>query len=156
MNAPDDFTLGTHRSRRPPASAIGERVRKLRKLAKLSARETDRLTGLSESHTSLLERAIGERIAAKTAIAIAHTFDVSLDWLLTGAGSEPSTERVLEAVGRARERAARRPFERMDGESFAGDMEERRGGPEGKARQSEADGERPTPACRDVGETSEA
>jgi len=71
-------------------------------MAAISARELDRLAGISESHTSLLERSIGDRISARTAVAIARVLGSSLDWLLTGRGLEPTPERVKEAVSSAR------------------------------------------------------
>ena len=90
-------------SKRCTPSEIGERVRKLRGMAAISARELDRLAGISESHTSLLERSIGDRISARTAVAIAKVLGASLDWLLAGRGHEPTPETVKEAVSSVRQ-----------------------------------------------------
>lgn len=88
-------------STRPVPSAVGARIREARELAGISARELDRLAGLSENHTSLLESVVRD-VRAETAVAVARTLGVSLDWLLVGEGKAPSERSVRAAVEAAR------------------------------------------------------
>lgn len=88
-------------STRPSPSPVGVRIREARELAGISARELDRLAGLSENHTSLLESVVRD-VRAETAVAVARTLGVSLDWLLVGAGRPPTARAVRAAIDAAR------------------------------------------------------
>ena len=68
----------------------------------LSTRELDRLAGITEGHTSLIETGARPNIEARTAASLARVLGVSLDWLVTGAGKEPSERAVRSAVAAAR------------------------------------------------------
>jgi transcriptional regulator with XRE-family HTH domain len=79
-----------------------DRIQRLRGLASLSARELGGLAGLHHAHVSLLEKGDGQRVSVSTIFQIAEVFRVSLDWLIKGAGEEPTAEHVRAAVSRAR------------------------------------------------------
>lgn len=78
------------------------RLRKARGLVDLSARELDRLAGLAEGHTSLIENGTRAAVEAKTAQALARVLGISLDWLIAGLGKMPSERTVRSAVDAAR------------------------------------------------------
>jgi len=67
-----------------------------------SARELDRLAGLTPCHTSLIESGRRPNPESDTLRAIATTLGVSLDWLVLGVGDPPRAEDVRAAVERAR------------------------------------------------------
>lgn len=83
-------------------SVVGTRIRQAREMAGISARELDRLAGLSENHTSLLESVVRD-VRTETAAAIARTLGVSLDWLVLGEGKAPTERTVRAAVETARQ-----------------------------------------------------
>ncbi len=83
------------------ASPLGQRVRALRRVAGLSARELDSLAGLTTGHSAQVESTLGDRVAARTAASLAHVLGVSVEFLLEG-GESPSDESVHAAVEAAR------------------------------------------------------
>jgi transcriptional regulator with XRE-family HTH domain len=83
-------------------SVIGARIHRLREKAGISARDLDRLAGITEGHTSLIEAVLGEQVSAQTLAPIARVLGTTLDWLVTGEGAEPSREAVRSAVDSAR------------------------------------------------------
>jgi transcriptional regulator with XRE-family HTH domain len=84
--------------------SLGERLRELRDIAGVSARDASALAGLSPSHVGLLE-ADRHRATAETASRLARIFGASIDWLVDGAGKPPTPRAVRGAVAAARERA---------------------------------------------------
>lgn len=86
---------------------VGARIRQLRQIAGVSARELSRLALLPGAcHVSLIESAgaKSDRLRASTAIAVARVLGCSLDWLLMGVGKPPRDRVVRAAVERARAR----------------------------------------------------
>lgn len=89
---------------------LAERLRFARLLTdgsnkRLSSRELDRLAGLCDGHTSLIERGVKPRIELKTAIGLAEVLGLSLDWLALGKGAAPAKDAVIAAVTAARKKA---------------------------------------------------
>jgi transcriptional regulator with XRE-family HTH domain len=90
---------------------LGERLQQLRlccgtrgEAGHLSARELDRLAGLSEGHTSLIEGMRNMRtVSYSTARALAKVFDVTTEYLFDGVGEPPSKLDVMLAVEKARQ-----------------------------------------------------
>lgn len=73
-----------------------------RGLGELSARELDRLAGLREGHTALIEAGTRPNVEAKTAARLAGVLGLDLNWFLTGVGREPSKRAVGVAVEASR------------------------------------------------------
>lgn len=69
-------------------SGVATRIRGAREKLGVGARELDRLAGLREGHTSIIE-ARGRDIETDTAAKIATALGVSLDWLISGKGEGP-------------------------------------------------------------------
>lgn len=81
---------------------VPERLRRLRDIAGISARELSRLAQLpSQSHVTLIESK-GGTLSTTTATALARVFGCSLDWLVNGTGKEPSARAVRASVEEAR------------------------------------------------------
>jgi hypothetical protein len=70
-------------------------------MAGMAARELDRLADITEGHTSLLESVV-ENVSAQTLAKVSKVLGVSIDWLVTGEGKEPSERAVKAAVEAAR------------------------------------------------------
>jgi transcriptional regulator with XRE-family HTH domain len=83
----------------------GERLRHVRELSGLSARELDRLAGQPEGHATMIERRSAERVWTDTAASYAQVVGVTLDWLVRGVGDRPTKKSVRAAVERARDTA---------------------------------------------------
>lgn len=85
---------------------IGQRVSRARALGDVSSRELSSLAGLSPNWLGQLER--GDIEDTKTAVAarLAEVLGVELDWLITGAGPEPTEDQIATAIDKAREEAA--------------------------------------------------
>lgn len=83
-------------------STIRARVRKLRVLSGLSARELAGIAGVAHSLVSYLEEGTRVDPRSSTVTALAATCGVSLDWLVLGEGDEPTAESVHAAVEAAR------------------------------------------------------
>jgi transcriptional regulator with XRE-family HTH domain len=79
-----------------------ERLRRARERAEISARELDRLAELAYGHTSLIETRHRPRPEMKTAVKLAGVLGLSLDWLLSGIGTEPTAKQIRASVERAR------------------------------------------------------
>jgi Helix-turn-helix domain len=84
-------------------SSLGGRLEHLRKHHGLSASELDSLAGFARGHTRFIERASGDRIAAKTVRQLAAVFGTSMDWLYAGIGPDPASRTVRKSLARARE-----------------------------------------------------
>lgn len=69
----------------------------------LSSRELDRLAGLGEGHTSLIETGRRKNISTETAASIARVLGVSLDWLVLGRGRNPTIKHLVASAAVARE-----------------------------------------------------
>ena len=72
----------------------------------MSARELSLLARVAHGHVSLLETGERRFPRGETIQRIASVLGVSVEWLLTGDGSEPTAESVASSVSVARERAA--------------------------------------------------
>jgi transcriptional regulator with XRE-family HTH domain len=81
---------------------VGGRIKQARCLAKIAARELDRLAGITEGHTSLIESGHVADATSQTLVKIARVLGVSLDWLVSGFGDGPTTDTVIAAVAVAR------------------------------------------------------
>ena len=81
---------------------LSVRLRQVRGLVGLSARELDRLAGLAEGHCSLIENGTRPHVEVRTAQSLARVLGVSLDWLIDGSGRTPSERAVRAAVESAR------------------------------------------------------
>lgn len=84
--------------------SLASRLRTLREIAGVSAREASALSGLSPSHVALLETD-RHRATTDTVAAIARAFGVSIDWLVTGNDKAPTARAVRASVDAARGRA---------------------------------------------------
>lgn len=84
---------------------ISVRLREVREAAGISARELDRLAGLTPNHTSLIEGRAGCELRSGTLEALSEALGISLDWLVRGVGREPAPARLRDAIRRARARA---------------------------------------------------
>ena len=80
------------------AETLADRLRRARKHAGIPARELDRVAGLAEGHTSLIESGARGNVAIHTAMKLATALGVSLDWLIAGRGGAPSARTVRSAV----------------------------------------------------------
>lgn len=69
--------------------SVASRIRTARDKQGLGARELDRLAGLKQGHTTIIESRDGD-IETETAAKIAKALGVSLEWLVTGVGDGPS------------------------------------------------------------------
>ncbi len=87
--------------KRAPAP-LGVRLREVRGLVGIGARELDRLADTTEGHTSLIESGVVKNVTMATAGKLAGVLGVSLDWLVSGVGDDPTTASVQAAVGTAR------------------------------------------------------
>lgn len=85
---------------------LSDRLREARSFSSLSARELDRLAGIGQGHSALIESGQRPNVEAKTATALARVLGVSLDWLLMGRGRPPSDAAIRAAVAEARKRSA--------------------------------------------------
>lgn len=84
---------------------VSERIRQLRDLAGISARELSRLAQLpSATHVALIEANDGGAVTTHTALALARVLGCSLDWLIDGSGKAPSERAVRTAVEEARQK----------------------------------------------------
>ena len=76
--------------KRVPKTLAG-RVRYARGLTHHTAKGLDRVAGLTEGHTTMIESGRRPRIEAGTAQALADALGVSLDWLIAGRGEGPKS-----------------------------------------------------------------
>ena len=88
-----------------PRDEIGGRLHDLRARAGMSARELDRLAGLTQGHVSHIESTKGS-VTSTTLVAIAAVFGASLDWLVLGDGAPPGDDELATAVEGARRAGA--------------------------------------------------
>lgn len=82
------------------------RVEYIRDLAGVSAREFDRLSGLAEGHTRLIETGKRPRLEVDTVRGIARATGCSLDWLVNGTGDAPTAKQIRAAMLRTRSASA--------------------------------------------------
>jgi transcriptional regulator with XRE-family HTH domain len=85
---------------------IAERLRRARGIANVGSRELDALAGLAAGHTSMIEGRKRSSIDSDTAVKLARALGVSIDWLVTGEGREPTAKTMRAASARARARKA--------------------------------------------------
>ena len=83
-------------------SELGVRLRSVRELAGLSARELAVLANLAPSLVGHIELGRVQHPRAETLAELARVLGVSLDWLIRGEGDGPSTDCVQAAVAGAR------------------------------------------------------
>lgn len=72
----------------------------------LSAREVDRLAGLSIGHLRTLETRNGDSAQLDTIAQLAAVYGVSAAWIAYGEGPAPKAHKVIRAVADARARIA--------------------------------------------------
>jgi transcriptional regulator with XRE-family HTH domain len=89
-------------------SAFAGRLKKLRTSASISARRLDELAGITQGHTSNIERGVFERVTTSTALALADVLGASLDYLIAGRGAAPAPAEVRSALRNAERREQRR------------------------------------------------
>lgn len=82
------------------------RLELARVLAGLSMQELSKLSGLAGSHARLIARGAVRSPRVEAAERLARTLGVSLDWLVSGIGPEPTPASVQAAVAKAREARA--------------------------------------------------
>jgi transcriptional regulator with XRE-family HTH domain len=82
----------------PKLKTIGDRLAFARTKGGISARELDRLAGKTEGHASLIEARRAADVLASNVAAYASVLGVTVEWLLTGEGDEPTEESVTAAV----------------------------------------------------------
>jgi len=81
---------------------LGERLRWAREASGLSQRALSARAQLkSPRHVGLIELDTYKTIEGTTAAQIAGVLGVSLDWLLSGTGEQPTAEAIRESAGRA-------------------------------------------------------
>jgi len=88
------------------AGTLSKGLSKPREVAGLSGRELDRLSGLGEGHTRMIETGDRTRLEVETAQKLATTLGTSIDWLVFGNGDPPKPGDIAAAVQAARSRAA--------------------------------------------------
>lgn len=82
---------------------IGDRVRRVRELAGVSARELSRLAGLTAPHVSLIESGERPNLESWVVANLATATGCTTDYLLFGdPHPEPTEDAAKAAVGRAR------------------------------------------------------
>jgi len=86
---------------------IGERLRTLRQLAGISARDLDRLAVRTEGHANLIETRPDSAVQTDVASDYARALGASLDYLIAGKGAAPTEAKVRVAVAKARARLKR-------------------------------------------------
>lgn len=77
----------------------GQRLEGLRKAMGLSAREVDRLAGLTSGHTRVLEQQAECRAQVNTLESIARALSVEPAWLVFGTGDGPDFEALRAKHG---------------------------------------------------------
>jgi hypothetical protein len=82
--------------------SVQERLKYALDLADVSAREIDRLAGLTPGHSSLIVSGDKTDPHGRTLGALAIVLGVSLDWLLLNRGTDPQIGEIQAAVRRAR------------------------------------------------------
>lgn len=83
--------------------SIGDRLRHVRALARLSQNELAGLAGLkSTRHVGLIEEGERDNVTTTTSTGLCTALGMSLDWFLAGKGEPPSEEEVHAAVAAAR------------------------------------------------------
>ncbi len=85
---------------------LAERLRRLRTVAGIGSRELDRLAGITESHSGLIEAGRRDNPTLATLDALATALGCSVGWLSKGEGAEPTQEQVAAAITSARGRLA--------------------------------------------------
>lgn len=85
---------------------LGARLRFARERRKLTARDVDRLVGLTVGHTSVIESRAEVGVSAATAVELGRVLGVSVEWLVRGKSREdtPDDPVWVDAEKRARRR----------------------------------------------------
>lgn len=87
---------------------VSLRLQQLRTRAGLTPRELDQLAGLNRGHVLKLEDGRRPTPTVATLQRLASVFGISVGYLATGEGEEPSQEALIEAAYKARKRLASR------------------------------------------------
>ncbi len=85
---------------------FSDRLRRVIDLGGVTIAETARLSDLSTNAVQFFLSGRRENPSSESVVALARATGVSLDWLLTGEGKEPTANDVRAAVEAARARAA--------------------------------------------------
>lgn len=82
---------------------LGERVRKIRRQMDLTQQDFGKRIGIKSNSVSLIESG-GRNASDQVVLAICREFDISEDWLRTGAGEmfEPEATNALDALVKER------------------------------------------------------
>jgi len=89
-------------------SPIGKRLQAVRERVGVPARELDRLADITEGHTSLIETGVVARVTVDTVSKLARALGVTTDWLIDGAGKEPSDRAIRLGLESARDALAKK------------------------------------------------
>jgi transcriptional regulator with XRE-family HTH domain len=90
------------------STGIPARLKRARKMAKVSRRELSLLAELAQAVVGIIERNPGATPSAETMMKLAGVLGVSLDWLIAGRDPVPTRSEVRTAVEVAREARASR------------------------------------------------
>lgn len=80
---------------------LPERLAWARGVSGLKARALDRLAGLAEGHTSMIEARSRRTPSASTAEKLARALGLPFEWLVLGRGVQPAETRIRRAVREA-------------------------------------------------------
>lgn len=79
-------------------SSLAERVRWARSVAGVTQEKLAKLCGVTGPHVSLIESGARTDLQMRTLAGLASGLGVSMEWLATGAGAEPTVEQIQAAV----------------------------------------------------------
>lgn len=88
-------------------AGIGSRLKAARELGGISARELDRLAGLSEGYSAMIESGARPDPGSNVSRQLAATLGLSLDWLISGIGPSPTAKTAVAAIAKCRKPNAR-------------------------------------------------
>ncbi len=80
-------------------TSLAERVKWARGVAGVTQERLAKLCGISGPHVSLIESGDRCDLKLRVLVALAQGLGVSMEWLATGVGDEPTEEQIREAVG---------------------------------------------------------
>lgn len=90
----------------PPPTGLGERIKRLRHLGSINSTELSEAAGMSRGMVSMLETGAVSDMTTANASALARCLGVSLAFLLTGEGPEPTARQIVEAFLTAKQAKA--------------------------------------------------
>lgn len=87
-------------------SEVGERLRRLRERAGISARELDKLAGTAVGLAAMLEKGTRDGSRTDTLVKYARALGATFEYLAMGIGKPPTAGAVSSAIALAKSRAA--------------------------------------------------